>query len=62
MRRGNWICVSQGFPAVPFLVDTDLTRADGLISCRELTTTEMIRAGYRAIRLLRLLTELPFVP
>lgn len=62
MHRGTFICVTPQSPGVPFLVDTDLTRADGLITCRELTTREMLSAGARAIRLLRLLVELPFVP
>jgi hypothetical protein len=51
--------VSQGFPAVPFFVDEDLTRADGVISCRPVTSEEIAKFSWKALRLLRLLTKLP---
>jgi hypothetical protein len=53
------VCIAEGFPGVPFFVDEDLTRADGVIQCRQMTTAEMLQYGWRAVRALRLLLELP---
>jgi hypothetical protein len=45
---------------LPFFVDEDLTRSDGVIRCRALTTSEAIKVGWRAWRVLRLLVEFGF--
>ena len=44
---------------MPFFVNQDLTRADGIIQCRKLTTTEALTAGWRIVRLIRLWLEFP---
>jgi hypothetical protein len=54
--------VAQGFPTSVFLVDKDLTREDGVISCREITTAEMIQLGWRVARAIRILRGVPWVP
>jgi len=51
------VCIAEGFPALPFFVDRDLTRRDGIIRCRPLTTAEAVRVGWRAWRVLKLLVE-----
>lgn len=56
------MCTTQGFPALPFVVDTDLTRSDGIISCRQITTEELVQLGWRAIRALSILSRLPLIP
>lgn len=52
-----FLCIAEGFPSAPFFVDKDLTRSDGIIQCRALTTAEAVRAGWRAWRLLKLLVD-----
>jgi hypothetical protein len=54
------VCIAEGFPALPFFVNEDLTRSDGVIQCRQLTTAEAIQYGWRAVRAIRLLVELLF--
>jgi hypothetical protein len=41
------------------LVDEDLTRADGVIVCREITEAEMLQMGWRVVKLIKLLRLLP---
>jgi len=53
------VCIAQGFPSVPFVVDEDLSRPDGVVRCRELSTSEMLTLGYRAARIIRALLSLP---
>jgi hypothetical protein len=56
------VCISQGVPAVPFFVDTDLTRSDGIITCRRVTAVEIVQIGWRLARVLKYLSEIPIVP
>lgn len=56
------MCVTEGFPSLPFFVDTDLTRPDGIVRCREVTTTELVQIGWRMARVLKLLTRVPIIP
>jgi hypothetical protein len=51
--------VTQGFPLVPFFVDEDLTRADGVVSCREITTEEVLRLAWKELRILKYLRYMP---
>jgi hypothetical protein len=53
------VCIAEGFPGLPFFVNEDLTRADGVIQCRQMSTAEAIRYGWRMVRALRYLLELP---
>lgn len=53
------MCIAQGFPALPFLVNEDLTRRDGAIVCRKLTALDTAKLGWRALRLLKLLIDFP---
>jgi hypothetical protein len=55
----TWVCTSQGFPALPFLVDTDLTRTDGIITCKRISETQALRLAARAYRLYKILRLLP---
>jgi hypothetical protein len=50
------VCISQGFPALPFVVDEDLTREDGVIVCRHLGAEEVIQLGWRVARAIRIIT------
>jgi len=57
------VCIAEGFPALPFFVDEDLTRSDGVIRCRQVTTAELIQIGWRAARALKILIEgIPLIP
>jgi len=51
--------VAQGFPAVPFVVDTDLTRPDGIIVCTPISDADLVRLGWRVARAIRILLEVP---
>jgi hypothetical protein len=53
------VCISQGFPSLPFFVDEDLTRADGVIRCQEVSTADILKFGWRAVRALKIVLELP---
>lgn len=53
------MCISEGFPALPFFVNEDLTREDGVIMCRAITSEELLKMGWRAVRLLKILSRLP---
>jgi hypothetical protein len=55
----TWLCISEGFPALPFVVNEDLTREDGVIQCRRIGERELVQLGWRAVRLLKLLREFP---
>jgi hypothetical protein len=59
VRGKNFICVAEGFPPVPFLVDTDLTRADGIIQCREVTQADVLKLGWKLMRLTKYLGRVP---
>jgi hypothetical protein len=56
------VCVSEGFPALPFVVDQDLTREDGIIRCRQIGTVELLQLGWRVVRAITILSRLPLVP
>jgi hypothetical protein len=56
------VCISQGFPALPFFVDQDLTRSDGIITCRRVTEAEIVQIGWRFARVLKYLSRVPIVP
>lgn len=49
-----WLCIAEGFPGVPFLVNEDLTREDGAIVCRSISTEEAISFGWRVVRAIRI--------
>jgi hypothetical protein len=51
------VCISQGFPALPFFVNEDLTRSDGAIQCRAITEAELLQIGWRAGRALQILIK-----
>lgn len=55
-----WVCVAQGFPSLPFVVDEDLTRDDGVIVCKKLDALETAKLGWRVIRALRILLNFPW--
>lgn len=61
-KGATWVCISQGFPGLPFFVDEDLTRADGVIVCRQITELELVQIGWRAVRALSILSRLPIFP
>jgi hypothetical protein len=54
------VCIAQGFPALPFLVNEDLTRSDGAIVCQHMTTAEALRFGWRAVKALKIVLEVPW--
>lgn len=54
------MCTTQGFPAIPFVVDTDLSREDGLISCKQIDNVQLLQLGWRAVRALKIVLELPW--
>lgn len=55
------MCVSEGFPALPFFIDRDITRDDGLIQCRELSTAEFLLIGKKLISVARILAKRPII-
>lgn len=60
MPGGTWLCVTEGFPGLPFFVNEDLTRSDGVVQCHQVTPTEAVRYGWRVLKALRILLD--FVP
>jgi hypothetical protein len=40
-------------------VDTDLTRADGIIQCREVTQADVLKLGWKLMRLTKYLGRVP---
>jgi hypothetical protein len=42
-----------------FFVDTDLTRSDGIIRCREITVADELRMTWRFARALKWILEHP---
>jgi hypothetical protein len=42
---------------LPFVVDRDLTREDGIIQCTHLTAGEVLQLGWRVARAIKILTE-----
>jgi hypothetical protein len=55
------VCVAEGFPSLPFFVNRDLTRPDGIIRCREITTPELLKLSWKALRLLKYI-RIPPIP
>lgn len=55
------MCIAEGFPALPWLVDSDLSRPDGAIHCRQLTVEELVQLGWRVGRAIKILTRLPIL-
>lgn len=53
------MCIANGVPESIFLVNEDLTTGDGAIVCRQLSAEELAQLGWRVLRLLRLLKNLP---
>jgi hypothetical protein len=51
------VCIAEGFPGLPFLVNEDLTREDGVIQCTHLTAQEVLQFGWRVARAIKLITE-----
>jgi hypothetical protein len=51
------VCIAEGFPSTPFFVDRDLSRSDGIIQCRRMTTAEAIQFGWRVARAIKILIE-----
>lgn len=46
----------------PFYAKGDLTGSRDGVTCYEITTENALRYGWAAVRALRLLSRLPFVP
>jgi hypothetical protein len=44
---------------LPFLVDEDVSREDGVIQCRQVGVDELLQLGWRAVRLLKILRRVP---
>jgi len=57
-----WLCISGGFPALPFLIDEDITTGDGAVVCRAISKAEAVRLGYRVVKVLKVLRSLPLPP
>jgi hypothetical protein len=49
-----WLCIAEGFPSTPFLVNEDLSRADGVIQCTHVTEAQAISFGWRVARAIRI--------
>jgi len=49
-----WVCIAEGFPSVPFFVNEDLTREDGVIQCTAMTEAQAISFGWRVLRAIRI--------
>lgn len=54
------MCISQGFPSLPFVVNEDLTREDGVIVCKQLDAVDVVKLGWRVVRALRILLSFPW--
>jgi len=53
---GNFVCIAEGFPSIPFFVNTDLSRSDGIIQCREISTEEVLRLSWKLLRAIKIIT------
>jgi len=51
------VCIAEGFPALPFFVNQDLTRSDGIIQCTKLTPQETLQFGWRVARAISILVR-----
>lgn len=49
--------MQEGFPSSFFVVDTDLTREDGIIRCQHLTPEQLLQLGWRVARAIKIVTE-----
>jgi len=54
------VCIAEGFPSLPFFVNEDLTRSDGVIQCTHLSAAETVRFGWRVARAISILAR--FIP
>jgi hypothetical protein len=41
------------------LVNEDITRSDGVVRCRELTTKDFATVGWRLLRLIKIFRDFP---
>jgi hypothetical protein len=57
----NFVCIAQGFPSVPFFVNEDLTRADGVVRCRAITEEEVLTLSWKLLRVFKYLRRVPIV-
>lgn len=55
MEGGAWVCIAEGFPSIPFFVNQDISREDGIVQCTHMTTAEALHFGWTFVRALRLL-------
>jgi hypothetical protein len=44
---------------VPFVINRDVSTADGAIRCRELTASDLSTVGWRLLRLIKILRDFP---
>lgn len=51
------MCIAEGFPALPFFVNQDISREDGIIQCTHLTPAETLRFGWRVARAISILVR-----
>lgn len=58
MKGGAWVCIAEGFPGLPFVVNEDLSRPDGVIQCTHMSNEQLLQFGWRALRALRIVLEL----
>lgn len=49
--------MSEGFPTEVFFTNLDLTRDDGVIQCRRVSTEEMLKFGWRVTKAVRIYLE-----
>ena len=59
MPGGVWACVTQGFPSVPFFTDVDVSSSDGVVRCKQISEADLLKFGWRALRALKILVDLP---
>jgi hypothetical protein len=58
---GTWLCIAEGFPALPFLIDEDVSSPDGAVRCRRVGEDELIQLGWRVARAINILRRVPLI-
>jgi hypothetical protein len=53
-----WVCVTEGFPSLPFVINEDISNEDGTVRCRRLTDLELVKLGWRSGRALKIVLEM----
>jgi hypothetical protein len=56
------VCITQGFPSLPFFINEDISNSDGTVRCRRIDDTELAQLTWRAIRALSILKNIPIAP